>query len=771
MKNIEYIFKRAVCIVLLMLVGWIFFFYDPPDMASEAYEDKNITLYGVVDDISGVGDKEKIIAKDVVDSDNNRFCNKIIIYSDKLPEDLGIGNVIKFVGATEGFEVPSNPGQFNELKYYSSLGIQARMFATVISVVDNDTDIFAETIRNIRNRYVELLYLALPEEQAGTVAAIVVGEKSGLDTSVKELYRENGFAHVLAISGLHISLIGAGLFYILRRYFMPMRLAAVVSGIVLFLYGVMIGFPVSTRRAIVMMIIMLGARIIGERYDRLNSLALAAIVELLIHPQALYESGFLLSYGTVLGIALFMGNFERLVISEKGSFKNAIWDIVSGSLGISLITLPIIINSYHEVPVFSVVVNIVLLPFLSLLLGGAILAGCLGIVSVSISSFFFGIVYYILFFYQSFCELMRLPGISRIIIGHRSTFSILIYYLGMILFAVFYDNKNRKSLVNVSECFKISNKKSLNLIEKIIVNKRKTAVAILFASVCVFVAPIASAKTDAERTISDSKVIITNLDVGQGDCAVVRIGDKVLMIDGGSTSVKEVGKYRIVPFLKYKGISRIDYIFISHSDEDHISGILEILEKDDHFGIDVGCVVLPRINMKDDNYVVLEEEVKDTGLRLSYIGRGDTISVPVGKGATCDIRCLHPYPDYAWVDANDYSEVLELDYMDFEGIFMGDLGEHGEEIIESGLRDVDYLKVGHHGSKYSSSDGFLERIRPEIAVASAGKNNRYGHPTPETIERLESMGAKVYSTINSGAVTVVSDGKRVIVEKYLETNQ
>ncbi|MBQ7200313.1 MAG: hypothetical protein IJS24_02950, partial [Eubacterium sp.] len=162
------------------------------------------------------------------------------------------------------------------------------------------------------------------------------------------------------------------------------------------------------------------------------------------------------------------------------------------------------------------------------------------------------------------------------------------------------------------------------------------------------------------------------------------------------------------------------------------------------------------------------------------------------------LTCLHPSRGYDWEDANDYSTVIELDYDDFKGLFTGDLGFHGEEellegvrlnddgtepasmtadagagesaeadSISSCLKDVDYLKVGHHGSAYSSSEAFLSVIRPEISVASAGHNNRYHHPSPEAVARIKDTGSAFFCTIDSGAVTVFTDGTNISVDKYI----
>ncbi|MEE3468657.1 MAG: ComEC/Rec2 family competence protein, partial [Eubacterium sp.] len=282
----------------------------------------------------------------------------------------------------------------------------------------------------------------------------------------------------------------------------------------------------------------------------------------------------------------------------------------------------------------------------------------------------------------------------------------------------------------------------------------------------VFITPVTS--DGILPSFSRDGLYITNLDVGQGDCCCIQTPEgKCVLIDGGSTDIKEVGRYRIVPFLKYYGIDTIDYMIITHSDADHISGLSEILADERHFGLTVNHVVMPDIQNKDENYLAFERLIPGGPL---YIKTGDAIRI-----GEVTLTCLHPSIGFQWEDVNDYSTVLELEYKDFHGLFTGDLGFHGEEEmvqeiarVQREIPDVDYLKVGHHGSKNSSSEAFLSRVRPEIAVASAGENNRYHHPAKEALERLDAVGAYVYCTKEAGAVTTWTDGEQIRVSEFID---
>ncbi len=496
-----------------------------------------------------------------------------------------------------------------------------------------------------------------------------------------------------------------------------------------------------------MMIIYLVSKVIFQRYDRLNSLALAAAIELITHPMSLFQSAFLFSYGTVFGIIVFVSAFEKIDPGRDKSVVRILYKAVAGSVGVTIITLPITIWSYHEFSLYGVIANILLLPLLSFLLGGSIVFGMIAFVVPDVGKKLFGSVHYILKFFDWVCEIIvSLPGNSAVV-GERSGVGVVLYYLMVLLCVVMIHTfKGRFSVIAFTRG-RLHQSKSLIIIP-----------AVLIFNIILLISPVGSGGIWS----GTEGVNITNVDVGQGDCAVVRLDNgKNIMIDGGSTDVDEVGRYRIVPFLKYMGISRLDYVFITHSDADHTSGIIEMLENT-RLGISISTVVLPGIDTKDENYQKLETVIKNSGTELRYFDKGDEIIFDDETG----LRCLHPYPEYPYEDVNDYSLVLELRYEGFKGLFTGDVGFAGEKECEALLTDVDYLKVGHHGSKNSSSEDFLKLIKPEIAVASAGKNNRYHHPAKEAVERLENIGAKLFCTIETGAVNIFYDGEQYIVSQF-----
>lgn len=393
-----------------------------------------------------------------------------------------------------------------------------------------------------------------------------------------------------------------------------------------------------------------------------------------------------------------------------------------GSLGIQLVTLPILLSSYYEAPLYSVLANFLLLP----LMGGVLFASLGGIImggiQIFLGKFCFGFVHYCLFLFDTVCRILANLPCPNMILGKPFLWQIVLYYVGLLAFCSLQKRRD-------------SRKNRLFLLASVVI-------------ICLPVHRVAG-------------IEITNLDVGQGDCTCIRTNIGTLLVDGGSSDVSDVAKYRIVPYLKSQGVSYLEYVFVTHSDSDHISGIRGLLEDPHHMGLKIGTVVLPKIEKKDVAYVELVALCKKAGVNVVFMEKGDRI-----EWGEAVISCLHPYASYKWETENNYSLVLQLCYRRFNGLLTGDLEAEGERELQGQIGHATYLKVGHHGSKGASSEDFLQRVTPDLAVLSAGRKNRYGHPSAEVMERLREVGAKMYCTIEKGAVTVESDGYDTEVRCY-----
>ena len=214
-----------------------------------------------------------------------------------------------------------------------------------------------------------------------------------------------------------------------------------------------------------------------------------------------------------------------------------------------------------------------------------------------------------------------------------------------------------------------------------------------------------------------------------------------MFIDGGSTDVKQVGKYRILPFLKAKGVSEISYWFVSHTDTDHVSGLKEVLVS----GYRVEYLVFAKAVEKEAKTKELAELARSHGTKVLYMQAGDTV-----RSKRAAMRCLYPKASDNAEDVNDLCLVLQFEEGDIRALFGGD------------------ISTDHHGSRYANAEALLKCIRPEITVASAGKDNRYGHPSPDAVQRIKESGSRFFCTIEGGRIRVRVIENKLVCETYVK---
>ena len=503
--------RRPFFVVLIGLVVFISIWYHQESTDVPASAGKQpVECVGRVDDIQ-MGESGIVLVLSEVqavqlNSQQNISVKKLLVY-DCSKQNLFLnsrqGNKLRIRGTFTSFEKAGNPGEFDAFSYYSCKGISGRIFAESASVLDSHCNYFQYILSVFRQRAVEQLFVVMEEEDAGILSAMLFGERAYLPEEDKELYQRTGVGHILVISGLHISLLGAGLFFLLRSYVMSMKRAVFATMVFLFVYGQFTGFQVAAVRAVFMMCCSLFARYTGRNYDPLSALSLIAVI----------------------------------------------------------------------------------------------------------------------------------------------------------------------------------------------------------------------------------------------------------------TLIKE-----------HYGRSTIDGVFVSHSDADHTNGIVELAQNKDRWGISVNCVFVPNIRKRDENYEELRKVFARNGIPVRKIGRGDVLS----RSGLC-ISCLRPAPDYDWKSENDYSLTLDIAFENIRILCTGDLEQSGEGVLGKLPGPYDVLKVGHHGSKTSTSAEFLSQVSPKNAFISAGRNNRYGHPASEILDRLSAEGARIWSTMDDGAIFVEcgGDGKRIdsfwIQKRYIQT--
>ncbi|MFR6044289.1 MAG: ComEC/Rec2 family competence protein [[Ruminococcus] lactaris] len=568
-------------------------------LAEEIPDGTEVSVSGTVE---WVREKEKITAV-CLRKNQVRYAGTILkesklvvcIRPDQLKEQLNIGDKVIAEGEKESFDAARNPGNFDQKEYYRKQGIHVKVRADTLEK-QSEKSLLYDRIKNEmwkwRKKLSGQLQTKMGSYYGGTMSAILLGEKSGLDEEMRKLYQKNGMGHLLAISGLHMSLIGMGLYSFLRKAGTSFFTAGMAGSSFLLLYTGMTGNGIASQRAWIMFAMRMGAEITGREYDALTGLAAAAVW---------------------ICIWFYRLKERRTEKEQRKTKSRERWMGVPG----------------------------ILLVCLSVLLPGS-------------------------------CWLM-----------HQV----------------------------------------------------------------------------------QGQVTVTVLDVGQGDGICIRMpGGKNCLIDGGSSDVSSVGAYRIEPYLLYCGIRNIDYAFVSHGDEDHISGIRELLE-DQRLGIGIRTLVLPAEEYWDEKLKELAVLAAENGTRIAEIHAGEQVVDGTGE-QKMSLRCIGPEMGLS-ESGNAASMVLQAEYGNFSMLLTGDVEGAGEkQLVKSGrLGKCRILKAAHHGSKNSGTEEFLDAVEPQIVLISAGRGNRYGHPHEETLERLKSRNCQVYSTQQCGAVTIQSDGKKLFFSR------
>lgn len=625
-----------------------------------------------------------------------------------------------------------NSGGFDYPLYLRTMGVSLEGWAGEGDAIERlgtgQGSLFLAWAYSLRERMIRGVNRLLPPDQASLLVAVTLGERTGIPQRITDAFLGSGTYHIVAISGLNVSLLAGALFVLLKAVRVPLRLSALLSMGLITFYAALAGGGASVVRAAVMADVYLLGLVLDREADSLNTLALSALGLLAWQPLFLFDVGFQLT---------FVATWAILVAVEHVplDLTPAPWRWAAGSLAFSVAAFlaigPILASTFHRVNPIGILANLLIVPLSGLLTGAGMLFALLALV------------------------IPRSLGLFAALIGFLIDL--------MVDIAAWFATWPFASVRLFSPSVAMTSCYYLALGACVAAAKRRWARWIAASAALALVSLIAARLVSLAH---DGRVRMTVLDVGQGESIVLELpGRRTILIDGGGLFDDrfDLGEQVVVPFLLSRWIGRLDLMVLSHPHPDHLNGLVAVLRH-----IPVGQVWDGGQRTSNTTYLLIEEILREKRIPHKIYRAGhSTVEFSAVK-----IDVLHP-PDLLlrdsprgdFSDANNNSLVLAVRYGAVRILLPGDIEDEAERLLVERAADLSaqVLKVPHHGGRTSSSAPFLARVRPTVAVVSAGHRNRFRHPHPDTQERYRENGSDLFRTDRDGAVTVSTDGKAIEV--------
>lgn len=536
---------------------------------------------------------------------------------------------------------------------------------------------------------------------------------------------------MLAVSGSHITYIISAFSILIEKK--NKRITKILTIIFLIFFMALTGFTASVVRASIMGILILTSGLVHRKSDTINNLGISSLIILICNPYTIIDAGFWLSFAGTMGIILLEepinSYFQKFKICK---IKSISWIINSFTItfAANIIIIPIMAYMFSTFSMTFWISNILAAPVMEFVTIYGFLIYFISIFLLPLAKFLGIILNFSLNSLIKIAEITSLIPGSSIYIKTPYLLECIIYYL--ILFLIFNWKRIKEKLEN--------NK----ILEKIKKNSYKYISIILIS--------IILTNTISNKIFQEIKIYF--VDVGQGDSTLIQtIEGKNILIDGGGSEFGsfDVGESILLPYLLDRRITTIDYLMISHFDSDHIGGVFAILEN-----LEVKNIIISKQGETSENLKKFYEITNNKGIRTIIVKKGDIVEID--KYSHFEIL----FPEDNLIEdniLNNNSIVARFNSLDFSILFTGDIEEIAEKRLcelYSGTDKLEafVLKVAHHGSKTSSTEEFLELVKPKIALIGVGKNNNFGHPNIDVIERLENMGSKIYRADNCGEIII-----------------
>lgn len=631
------------------------------------------------------------------------------------------GGIYTVTGRLKVPRIETNPGGFDYNLYLKTKNLYLTMWTTKddISFVSQQ-HLFAryDLVLRLRENCVNILYKNLPQSQASVISSVIFGSDE-IDADVLQDFRDIGIAHVLAVSGMNTALIYALAYFILRLFRAKPMTIFIATAAGLIFYNLLTGLSVSLIRASLMLCFVCYAKVVKKNGDSFNFLCLAALVILLFNPLAFYSVSFQMSFAAVLAIVLFVPMIDRKIKVKQPMLRKLIL-FAAMCMVVQIVIAPINAYYFNSFSVISLVANLLIAPVVGIIFIIAICGVMLSFLP-SITSVLFGAGQILLEYVIQGSDLLSKIPYSNLYVRSTPWYLFVLIYILLLCIFGYIDLGKRWGKQTLA-----------------------AALTLFFTFYALsFLPPIYSK--------------IYFIDVGFGDCVLIQSnkGDTVL-IDGGGYLSSDTATYDILPMLQYYHIRALDAVIATHSDADHIQGLIDL----------IGKVPIKSLYVNDDGgllYDTIVEKADRSGIPVLTAYQNGTINI-----GTVSFDVLNPNPAELGTESqNDTSIVLLMHLDNCSALMTADAGKDAIKTIVSELSEpVDLIKTPHHGSYYANLDDLYNASAPDYCVISVGANG-YRLPSAKTVSLLEQMQIQYYRTDEDGCITFTIRPDGLHISTYL----
>jgi competence protein ComEC len=632
------------------------------------------------------------------------------------------GHRCEVTGELSKPSIAKNPNAFNYRNY-----LAAKQVFWIVEIQENPlrkcTPIKQNPIMMIKQlRFSGINYLEnhFPPEIASLSAALIFGDRSLLDPDVLINYQKTGIVHLLAISGLHVSLLIGMIYYLGIRLGVTRQFMMNFLLLILPIYAILTGGSPSVIRSVMMIFLVLITLKwqIQLKLLAIDAISIAFVIYLFFSPMIIYDAGFQLSFSVsfaiILSVSYILPRYQSYIVG-----------MIATSVIAQLAALPILLYHFFEISFISIVANLLYIPLFSFIfLPGLYLVFFIQVIFKITPIILIHLLLKIISLSNGLVDLLAAITFARFIPGRPNLLYIFVYVLLILLIFLIWETGLQQK-----------GKRRIRQIILIVV------VLVTFQNGWNFINPFGE---------------VTMIDVGQGDSILIHypFGKGTYLIDTGGTvqfneeewkkdkKPYEVGRDVVVPYLKGKGITKIDKLILTHGDMDHIGGTFSILKE-----LEVKQILMPSVAEPSETEMKIIQKANEKDIEVVRVSEGSH-----WKNGKNLFHVLAPEQNYKG-ERNSGSIALFAQVGGLNWFFGGDLDQEGEEKIISKYHNlnIDVLKAGHHGSNTSSSKLFVSKLNPKVALISVGEGNRYGHPHEEVLDRLKN--AAIYRTDLQGAIT------------------